>query len=99
MFLLAPITDTTGKIIALFSLRIDPTIGFSNVFRAANIGKSGEVYAVNKSGQLLTRSRFETQLIEKKQVTDSLTSILNITMSKKIIDHTLPEIQKNQFCP
>jgi len=64
MFVGAPIKDDNGKPIAILAFRIDPSEEFSDIFRRGKIGNTGETYAFNKSGHLISRSRFQKQLVE-----------------------------------
>ncbi|TAA45844.1 response regulator [Corallincola spongiicola] len=81
MFLLSPVANPQGHVIAIFARRFDPKAGFSSVFRAARIGQTGEVYAINSAGEFITRSRFETEMIENGQLKGSLTSILALEIT------------------
>ncbi|MGK0499732.1 MAG: PAS domain S-box-containing protein [Oceanicoccus sp.] len=92
MFFLSPVIDNKGKIIAIFSLSIDPQLGFSSAFRASNIGRSGEVYAVSKEGVALTSTRFEASLIENKKLNDTLSSILILNIDDYASQTIIPEV-------
>ncbi|GGA88408.1 hypothetical protein GCM10011369_33200 [Neiella marina] len=89
MFILSPIPDNTGKIIAVFALRIDPSRGFSKNFRSSDIGSTGEVYAINRDGWMLTRSRFETIMLERGELGDNLSSILSVQVDPKLAEQML----------
>ncbi len=62
MFAMAPIRNGQGLIIAAFAIRMDPVRDFSALTRLGRIGVSGETYAFNKDGYMLTNSRFDEQL-------------------------------------
>jgi hypothetical protein len=62
MFAGAPIRDASGKPIAAFGLRIRPDDQFTKILQVAQFGKSGETYAFDKSGLLLSQSRFDDDL-------------------------------------
>ncbi len=62
MFVLTPITSETGKIIGVLSFRIRPEEGFSKTVQISRFGKTGETYAFNKNGDMLSNSRFNKQL-------------------------------------
>ncbi len=47
---------------AVFTLRIDPTEDFTTILQQGRIGESGETYAFNKQGLLISNSRFDDQL-------------------------------------
>lgn len=62
MFVAAPVKNNSGEVIAVLTLRLDPTNRFTQLAQIANSRESGETYAFNESGQILTSSRFVTQL-------------------------------------
>src|SRR5205085_8482379 len=51
-----------GAIIAVLGLRMKPEAGFSRIFSVARMGDSGEAYAFDRRGMMLTASRFEPEL-------------------------------------
>ena len=62
MFAAAPVKNERGEVIACFGLRIRPEQDFSRMLAAARPGESGETYAIDWQGVLLSRSRFDEQL-------------------------------------
>ncbi len=62
MFFAAPIRNKNGKVIAVLTQRLDPLAKFSRVIQFGHIGETGETYAFNKQGRLLSVSRFNKQL-------------------------------------
>lgn len=58
MFVAAPVLNKAGNVIAVLALRLEPDEIFSGVLLHGRLGNSGETYAFNKSGLLLTESRF-----------------------------------------
>ena len=91
MFFLTPIPDESGDIIALLAVRLDPSQGFSSAFQSSNIGNTGEVYAVNIEGKIISKSRFEAKLIESGVIKNSLSSILHLEISDFAKQHILPK--------
>ncbi|MEH6453984.1 MAG: response regulator, partial [Psychromonas sp.] len=89
MFLLNPVSNSAGRIIAVLALRLDPRGGFSNAFRMSNIGRTGQLFAINRSGQMLSRNRFESKLLEDGVLGGSLTSILSIQMESELLQKTI----------
>jgi len=81
MFVTAPIRDKYNNIIAVFALRIDPLQHFSNIARLGRIGESGETYAFDSQGTLLTESRFFNQLLESHIITKNQSDILNLRIA------------------
>ena len=61
MFVVAPIVKD-GKSIAALGLRIRPDQDFTRILSIARAGESGETYAFNKEGLLISQSRFDEQL-------------------------------------
>lgn len=80
MFALAPIRNEDFQIIAVMGLRINPEREFTEILQLGQIGKSGETYAVNKNGLLVSNSRFDEQLILAGLIPDrdGAASILNV---------------------
>jgi hypothetical protein len=62
MFVLGPLQDEKGKIIAALGLRIRPEDQFTRILQVVRFGKSGETYAFDKNGVLLSQSRFDDEL-------------------------------------
>ncbi len=62
MFVGAPIQDAQDEVIAILMFRIDPREDFSRVLRQGRIGESGETYAFDKYGRMISESRFRDQL-------------------------------------
>ncbi len=58
----APIHGPDGRVIAALSFRIDPESDFSRVLRAARTGATGDTYAFDTEGTMLSESRFEADL-------------------------------------
>ena len=61
MFVAAPIYDD-GDITAALAFRIDPYKAFSQILSRGQIGESGETYAINNKGMLISESRFVDEL-------------------------------------
>jgi serine/threonine protein kinase len=80
MFALAPIRNEDFQTIAVMALRINPEREFTEILQLGQIGKSGETYAVNKNGLLVSNSRFDEQLILAGLIPDrdGTASILNV---------------------
>lgn len=62
MFAAAPVTDDAGETIAVFMFRLRPAEGFSSILQRGRIGQTGETYAFDRQGRLLSRSRYDDQL-------------------------------------
>lgn len=68
MFSLAPLRDEKNKVIAVFAFRIDPESDFTELLRRGRIGETGETYAFNQSGIMLSNSRFISELKQRKLI-------------------------------
>ena len=62
MFVAAPIKSANGVIIAVLCLRMQPEKEFSSIFSVASMGQTGESYAFDRSGLMLTATRFDREL-------------------------------------
>lgn len=81
MFITTPIADQNGQIIAVLALRLDPIKHFSDITQLGRLGDSGETYAFNKKGILLTESRFAYQLIKTNLVPLGQSNISNLRIA------------------
>jgi serine/threonine protein kinase len=58
----APLHDTNGVVRGALALIINPDSEFSKILSVARSGDSGETYAFDQTGLLISRSRFDDQL-------------------------------------
>ncbi|MHA1598637.1 MAG: ATP-binding protein, partial [Alphaproteobacteria bacterium] len=86
MFAVAPVRDNEGAIIALLALRLEPDEGISRYLEAGYIGSSGETYAINSAGVLISESRFNKQLFELGLIPTVRHSDLNIRVANPGVD-------------
>lgn len=63
MFVSAPIRDANFQVVAVLALRIRPEREFTRILQLGRLGESGETYAFDKTGLLVSNSRFDEQLI------------------------------------
>jgi eukaryotic-like serine/threonine-protein kinase len=63
MFVCAPVRDPNFQVVAALGLRIPPEAEFTRIMQLGRIGESGETYAFDKSGLLVSNSRFDEGLI------------------------------------
>ncbi len=81
MFFAAPIRNEQGDVIAVLTKRIDFEGVFSTVLSAGFIGRTGETYAVDRSGLLLSNVRFEKQLKEIGLLNEGQNASLNVRVA------------------
>ncbi|HEY2838048.1 MAG TPA: serine/threonine protein kinase [Pirellulales bacterium] len=64
MFTASPLRNEEGEIVGALGLRIRPDKDFTRILQIAKSGKTGETYAFDQSGRMLSQSRFDEQLKE-----------------------------------
>ena len=90
MYAAAPIRNADGQVFAALGLRLQPDIDFTRILSVARGGKTGETYAFNRDGLLLSESRFDEQLKEIGLIPDSpeSRSILQLELRDPGVDLT-----------
>jgi PAS domain S-box-containing protein len=78
IFIAVPIKRKDGKVIAALTMRLDPAQGFTRVMQLSRVGESGESYAFDQNGTLLSGSRFEDDLRQIGLLGEGESSIMNI---------------------
>jgi hypothetical protein len=63
MFALAPVRDENLQVVAVLALRIEPQRDFTKILAMGRMGRTGETYAFNKDGLMLSNSRFDEELV------------------------------------
>ncbi len=78
-----PVRDDDGRILGAFALVIDPEREFTRILSVARSGMSGETYALDQRGLLISRSRFDNQLRRLGLIPGSTdaSSALNLRLS------------------
>ena len=64
MFAVAPILDDNKAAIAALALRINPEGEFTEILSVARSGETGETYAFNSEGVMLSNTRFPKDLVK-----------------------------------
>jgi serine/threonine protein kinase len=84
----APIRDEDGRIRGALALIINPEAEFTHILSVARSGESGETYALDEHGMLLSRSRFDDQLkkLGLLDVREGASSALNLRLSDPGVD-------------
>src|SRR5207245_2113783 len=62
MYVAAPVRGEADEVIAVLGLRMRPATEFTEILGIARAGETGETYAFDKNGLLLSQSRFDDQL-------------------------------------
>lgn len=84
MFAAAPVRDAAGKPVAALAFRIRPDDDFSRILHTAGSGVTGDTYAFDRSGLMLSRSRFDDELKEIGLLQDS--PIVQSTLTLQLRD-------------
>jgi PAS domain S-box-containing protein len=80
MFFVAPVKNIQGQIIATVAQQIDPSQDFTRLIQLGRIGKSGETYAFDRYGKLLSESRFDEDLRKAGLLDEGEKSILSVSV-------------------
>lgn len=99
IFIVAPVRDTNGSILAALARRLDPAEDFSRVIQLGRIGDSGETYAFNRNGKLLSESRFDEDLRNTGLIAHDEKGILEIEIRDpggNMVTGYRPEIPRHQ---
>ncbi|GGO87205.1 hypothetical protein GCM10011348_39850 [Marinobacterium nitratireducens] len=80
LYFAAPVRDYRGRTIAAVVARMDPREAFSNILAKGRIGSSGESYAVNREGVMISESRLREQLVTAGLLREGQSSILNLPL-------------------
>ncbi|MDB5387110.1 MAG: serine/threonine kinase, partial [Planctomycetaceae bacterium] len=80
MYVCAPVRDASFEVVGVLALRIRPEQELTQIMQLGRIGESGETYGFDKSGLLISNSRFDEQLILTGLLPDqpNARSILNV---------------------
>jgi eukaryotic-like serine/threonine-protein kinase len=89
MLVCAPVRDTDFEVIGVLALRIRPELEFTRILQLGQFGASGETYAFNKSGLMVSNSRFDDELILSGILPDreGANSILNVQLQRSRRKH------------
>ncbi len=80
MFFAAPIKNRQGNVTAVVTRRVDPARDFTRLIQLGRLGQSGETYAFNRYGKLLSGSRFDEDLRKIGLIGKDEESILTISV-------------------
>jgi len=78
MFAMAAVRDLDGNSLCALALRIDPEKEFTEILQRGRMGESGESYAFNAAGQLISESRFDDDLHQIGLIPEGERGILNV---------------------
>ncbi len=101
MFVGAPVRGQRDETIAALAFRILPELDFTRVLTVGRIGQTGETYAFDAQGLMVSLSRFDDQLRRVGLLPDdtSLTALLTVEIRDPGVDMTegfLPQLPRDQ---
>jgi PAS domain S-box-containing protein len=79
-FFMGPIRDPSGQILAVMTLRVDPSQEFSQLLPPSITHKTGETYAFSEHGEMLSESRFVDLLRRIGLIGEDQQSALNVAI-------------------
>lgn len=63
MFVCAPVRDASFQVVAVLALRIRPEREFTRILQLGQIGRTGETFAFDTTGRMVSNSRFDDELV------------------------------------
>lgn len=66
------------KVVAAYLARVDPKRDFTRIVGIARFGGTGDPYVIDRQGNILTESRFRSDLVEIGLIEDHETAVLNV---------------------
>jgi len=102
MFVFAPIRDASFQVVAVLGLRIRPDRGFTQILQLGQMGRTGETYAFNRAGRMVSNSRFDEELILLGILPDQpgVASLLNLDLRDPQGDMTSayrPKVRRSEL--
>jgi PAS domain S-box-containing protein len=86
-----------GETIGYLALRIDPLAEYSATFRVGRTGVSGETYAVDATGRLLTETRYAEEFVAAGLLANGHPSMLHIEVRDPGVDVTRGAIPSRPY--
>lgn len=89
MYSAAPLVGSEG-VFGVLAFRIRPDLDFTRILQVGRMGDSGETYAFDEEGLLLSESRFDSELKSLGLIPDepNSRSILKLTLRDPLVDLT-----------
>jgi hypothetical protein len=88
MFAAAPLRDDDNEIFAVLAFRLRPERDFSRILNLAHFGETGETYAFDRDGLMLSQSRFDDDMKRMGLLPDTADShsILTVQLRNPQVD-------------
>ncbi len=90
MYVCAPLRDQSFNVVGAIALQLRPELEFTQILQLGRIGQSGETYAFDGNGVMVSNSRFDEELILLGILADRehSRSILNVQVRDPSADMT-----------
>jgi eukaryotic-like serine/threonine-protein kinase len=88
----APVRNREQDVLGALALVINPTNEFTRILSAAQVGKTGETYAFDQTGLLISQSRFDDQL-RKAGLFDPTNANANSALNLRLHDPGAAEVE------
>ena len=99
MFVSTPIHDDSGEIVGVLAFRLRPEKDFTHILSVSRFGDTGETYAFNDEGALVSNSRFDNQLASIGLLKPRQNSIFNIQIRDPGRDLTIKKLRHDEKIP
>lgn len=94
VWIAAPVVNAAGEAIAVLDIGKPAAERFSQLFEAARFGTTGEAYAFDRRGRLLTESRFRESLVNSGRLNPGQSAILSLRLSEPDDDNGTPPLSR-----
>ena len=99
VFIASPIVDDAGNVIAVLALQLDPSDDFTRIMAISRLGQTGQTYAFDSKGLLLTKSRFGENLKSANVITrdEGVLSIHVTDPGGNVLDNYVPKTSIDEW--
>jgi tRNA A-37 threonylcarbamoyl transferase component Bud32 len=102
MFVSAPVRDDSFQVVGALAFRIPPEKEFSRILQLGQFGESGETYAFDRNGRMVSHSRFDQDLIlngliEDEEDSSSMLKILLKDPGGDITNGFRPKLRRSEL--
>jgi eukaryotic-like serine/threonine-protein kinase len=94
VWIAAPVINAAGEVIAVLDIGKPAAERFSRLFEAVRSGSTGEAYAFDARGRLLTESRFRTELEEDGRLRPGQSTILALRLTDAEDESAEPRLSR-----
>ncbi len=102
MYACAPLRDESFQVVGVLALQIRPEREFTGILQLGTVGVSGETYAFNEEGMMVSNSRFDEELMLLGILPDreNSRSILNVSLRDpggNMLDGYRPQTRRSKL--